>query len=192
MEKIRVDAGKNNNDLTAAPDSDLCAVLMMGFSWLISVLSVSFCCSDQLHVSNDKSSSIDCFECLKFMQGSCVCREREVGIVLLMCIVPRFQAFIVLTFHNCVGNVCVCVCFRYMVTPVMTVFFPLFLRYELRIRYLPKGFLNQFAEDKPTLNYFYQQVGEGALAASQHPPVPLVSERLHQMESVCVCDGHRL
>uniref|UniRef100_A0A8C2PUC4 Focal adhesion kinase 1 n=1 Tax=Cyprinus carpio TaxID=7962 RepID=A0A8C2PUC4_CYPCA len=31
-------------------------------------------------------------------------------------------------------------------------------RYELRIRYLPKAFLNQFAEDKPTLNYFYQQV----------------------------------
>ncbi|XP_048059107.1 protein tyrosine kinase 2aa isoform X8 [Megalobrama amblycephala] len=31
-------------------------------------------------------------------------------------------------------------------------------RYELRIRYLPKGFLNQFAEDKPTLSYFYQQV----------------------------------
>ncbi|XP_067282522.1 protein tyrosine kinase 2aa isoform X9 [Pseudorasbora parva] len=31
-------------------------------------------------------------------------------------------------------------------------------RYELRIRYLPKGFLSQFAEDKPTLNYFYQQV----------------------------------
>ncbi|XP_026886691.2 protein tyrosine kinase 2aa isoform X8 [Electrophorus electricus] len=31
-------------------------------------------------------------------------------------------------------------------------------RYELRIRYLPKGFLNQFIEDKPTLNYFYQQV----------------------------------
>ncbi|XP_058877249.1 focal adhesion kinase 1-like isoform X3 [Acipenser ruthenus] len=31
-------------------------------------------------------------------------------------------------------------------------------RYELRIRYLPKGFLNQFTEDKPTLNYFYQQV----------------------------------
>ncbi|XP_030644261.1 focal adhesion kinase 1 isoform X1 [Chanos chanos] len=31
-------------------------------------------------------------------------------------------------------------------------------RYELRIRYLPKGFLNQFSEDKPTLNYFYQQV----------------------------------
>ncbi|XP_031442490.1 protein tyrosine kinase 2aa isoform X15 [Clupea harengus] len=31
-------------------------------------------------------------------------------------------------------------------------------RYELRIRYLPKGYLNQFAEDKPTLNYFYQQV----------------------------------
>uniref|UniRef100_A0A8B9KJR7 non-specific protein-tyrosine kinase n=1 Tax=Astyanax mexicanus TaxID=7994 RepID=A0A8B9KJR7_ASTMX len=30
--------------------------------------------------------------------------------------------------------------------------------YELRIRYLPKGFLNQFTEDKPTLNYFYQQV----------------------------------
>nr|XP_030731773.1 focal adhesion kinase 1 isoform X6 [Globicephala melas] len=32
------------------------------------------------------------------------------------------------------------------------------LRYELRIRYLPKGFLNQFTEDKPTLNFFYQQV----------------------------------
>ncbi|XP_056335550.1 protein tyrosine kinase 2aa isoform X4 [Danio aesculapii] len=31
-------------------------------------------------------------------------------------------------------------------------------RYELRIRYLPKGFLTQFTEDKPTLNYFYQQV----------------------------------
>ncbi|XP_077937569.1 protein tyrosine kinase 2aa isoform X8 [Gasterosteus aculeatus] len=31
-------------------------------------------------------------------------------------------------------------------------------RYELRIRYLPKGFVQQFTEDKPTLNYFYQQV----------------------------------
>ncbi|XP_056597841.1 protein tyrosine kinase 2aa isoform X4 [Triplophysa dalaica] len=31
-------------------------------------------------------------------------------------------------------------------------------RYELRVRYLPKGFLNRFTEDKPTLNYFYQQV----------------------------------
>ncbi|XP_044308765.1 focal adhesion kinase 1 isoform X9 [Varanus komodoensis] len=30
--------------------------------------------------------------------------------------------------------------------------------YELRIRYLPKGFLNQYIEDKPTLNFFYQQV----------------------------------
>uniref|UniRef100_A0A4W5JVH4 non-specific protein-tyrosine kinase n=1 Tax=Hucho hucho TaxID=62062 RepID=A0A4W5JVH4_9TELE len=30
--------------------------------------------------------------------------------------------------------------------------------YELRIRYLPKGFLHHFSEDKPTLNYFYQQV----------------------------------
>uniref|UniRef100_A0A7N4NSD3 Focal adhesion kinase 1 n=1 Tax=Sarcophilus harrisii TaxID=9305 RepID=A0A7N4NSD3_SARHA len=30
-------------------------------------------------------------------------------------------------------------------------------KYELRIRYLPKGFLNQFTEDKPTLNFFYQQ-----------------------------------
>ncbi|ROI69399.1 Focal adhesion kinase 1 [Anabarilius grahami] len=65
-------------------------------------------------------------------------------------------------------------------------------RYELRIRYLPKCFLNQFAEDKPTLNYFYQQVGEGALAASQHPPIPLVSERLHQMESVCVKNDYML
>ncbi|KAL0985282.1 hypothetical protein UPYG_G00154970 [Umbra pygmaea] len=31
-------------------------------------------------------------------------------------------------------------------------------RYELRIRYLPKGFLSHFSEDKPTLNYFYHQV----------------------------------
>ncbi|XP_023579741.1 focal adhesion kinase 1 isoform X1 [Octodon degus] len=31
-------------------------------------------------------------------------------------------------------------------------------KYELRIRYLPKGFLNQFTKDKPTLNFFYQQV----------------------------------
>ncbi|XP_034017166.1 focal adhesion kinase 1-like isoform X12 [Thalassophryne amazonica] len=31
-------------------------------------------------------------------------------------------------------------------------------RYELRIRYLPKGFVRQFTEDKPTLNYFYHQV----------------------------------
>uniref|UniRef100_A0A4W4GKT6 non-specific protein-tyrosine kinase n=1 Tax=Electrophorus electricus TaxID=8005 RepID=A0A4W4GKT6_ELEEL len=31
-------------------------------------------------------------------------------------------------------------------------------RYELRIRYLPKGFLKQFADDQPTLNYFYHQV----------------------------------
>ncbi|XP_048880968.1 LOW QUALITY PROTEIN: focal adhesion kinase 1-like [Brienomyrus brachyistius] len=31
-------------------------------------------------------------------------------------------------------------------------------RYELRIRYLPKGYLTQFMEDRPTLNYFYQQV----------------------------------
>ncbi|KAM4688428.1 focal adhesion kinase 1 isoform 5-T5 [Discoglossus pictus] len=31
-------------------------------------------------------------------------------------------------------------------------------KYDLRIRYLPKGYLNQFTEDKPTLNFFYQQV----------------------------------
>uniref|UniRef100_A0A8C6SVP7 Focal adhesion kinase 1 n=1 Tax=Neogobius melanostomus TaxID=47308 RepID=A0A8C6SVP7_9GOBI len=31
-------------------------------------------------------------------------------------------------------------------------------RYELRIRYLPKGFIQQFTDDKPTLNYFYHQV----------------------------------
>ncbi|XP_078123263.1 protein tyrosine kinase 2aa isoform X3 [Sander vitreus] len=31
-------------------------------------------------------------------------------------------------------------------------------RYELRIRYLPKCFVQQFTEDKPTLNYFYHQV----------------------------------
>uniref|UniRef100_A0AAY4BX80 FERM domain-containing protein n=1 Tax=Denticeps clupeoides TaxID=299321 RepID=A0AAY4BX80_9TELE len=31
-------------------------------------------------------------------------------------------------------------------------------RYELRIRYLPKGFLSRFREDQATLSYFYQQV----------------------------------
>uniref|UniRef100_A0A452SF87 Focal adhesion kinase 1 n=1 Tax=Ursus americanus TaxID=9643 RepID=A0A452SF87_URSAM len=41
---------------------------------------------------------------------------------------------------------------------LIVLFCELFFRYELRIRYLPKGFLNQFTEDKPTLNFFYQQV----------------------------------
>uniref|UniRef100_A0A8D2ZMU4 Focal adhesion kinase 1 n=1 Tax=Scophthalmus maximus TaxID=52904 RepID=A0A8D2ZMU4_SCOMX len=31
-------------------------------------------------------------------------------------------------------------------------------RYELRIRYLPKGYLSHFSEDKPSLNYLYHQV----------------------------------
>ncbi|XP_034467476.1 focal adhesion kinase 1-like isoform X14 [Hippoglossus hippoglossus] len=31
-------------------------------------------------------------------------------------------------------------------------------RYELRIRYLPKGYLSHFCEDKPSLNYLYHQV----------------------------------
>uniref|UniRef100_A0A3Q3FGA6 non-specific protein-tyrosine kinase n=1 Tax=Kryptolebias marmoratus TaxID=37003 RepID=A0A3Q3FGA6_KRYMA len=31
-------------------------------------------------------------------------------------------------------------------------------RYELRIRYLPKNFVQQFTEDKPSLNCFYHQV----------------------------------
>lgn len=43
-------------------------------------------------------------------------------------------------------------------------------RYELRIRYLPKGFLNQFIEDKPTLNYFYHQVSLLAQAGSPEAP----------------------
>ncbi|XP_037120738.1 focal adhesion kinase 1-like isoform X9 [Syngnathus acus] len=37
-------------------------------------------------------------------------------------------------------------------------------RYELRIRYLPKNFLQQFTEDKPTLNYFYHQVKNDYMA----------------------------
>ncbi|XP_064201963.1 focal adhesion kinase 1-like isoform X5 [Anguilla rostrata] len=41
-------------------------------------------------------------------------------------------------------------------------------RYELRIRYLPKGFLSQFAEDKPTLNYFYQQVKNDFMLEMAH------------------------
>lgn len=32
------------------------------------------------------------------------------------------------------------------------------LRYELRMRYLPKGYLSHFSEDKPSLNYLYHQV----------------------------------
>ncbi|XP_026148816.1 focal adhesion kinase 1-like isoform X6 [Mastacembelus armatus] len=31
-------------------------------------------------------------------------------------------------------------------------------RYELRMRYLPKGYLSHFSEDKPSLNYLYHQV----------------------------------
>lgn len=31
-------------------------------------------------------------------------------------------------------------------------------RYELRMRYLPKGYLSHFTEDKPSLNYLYHQV----------------------------------
>ncbi|XP_077598939.1 protein tyrosine kinase 2aa isoform X9 [Stigmatopora nigra] len=37
-------------------------------------------------------------------------------------------------------------------------------RYELRIRYLPKGFVQQFTEDKPTLSYFYHQVKNDYMA----------------------------
>ncbi|XP_061617170.1 protein tyrosine kinase 2aa isoform X5 [Phyllopteryx taeniolatus] len=37
-------------------------------------------------------------------------------------------------------------------------------RYELRIRYLPKGFVQHFTEDKPTLNYFYHQVKNDYMA----------------------------
>ncbi|KPP57368.1 hypothetical protein Z043_124920, partial [Scleropages formosus] len=41
--------------------------------------------------------------------------------------------------------------------------------YELRIRYLPKGFLNKFTEDKPTLNFFYHQVrNDYMLAMADH------------------------
>uniref|UniRef100_A0A3Q3W5E1 Focal adhesion kinase 1 n=1 Tax=Mola mola TaxID=94237 RepID=A0A3Q3W5E1_MOLML len=31
-------------------------------------------------------------------------------------------------------------------------------RYELRMRYLPKGYLSHFSEDRPSLNYLYHQV----------------------------------
>ncbi|XP_013873238.1 focal adhesion kinase 1 isoform X3 [Austrofundulus limnaeus] len=31
-------------------------------------------------------------------------------------------------------------------------------RYELRVRYFPKGYLSHFSEDKPSLNYLYHQV----------------------------------
>ncbi|XP_061521366.1 protein tyrosine kinase 2aa isoform X8 [Phycodurus eques] len=37
-------------------------------------------------------------------------------------------------------------------------------RYELRIRYLPKGFVQHFTEDKPTLNFFYHQVKNDYMA----------------------------
>lgn len=34
-----------------------------------------------------------------------------------------------------------------------------FIRYDLRIRYIPSDFLEKLKEDKTTLLYFYQQVG---------------------------------
>lgn len=34
----------------------------------------------------------------------------------------------------------------------------LFARYELRMRYFPKGYLSHFSEDRPSLNYLYHQV----------------------------------
>uniref|UniRef100_A0A3B5MBJ8 non-specific protein-tyrosine kinase n=1 Tax=Xiphophorus couchianus TaxID=32473 RepID=A0A3B5MBJ8_9TELE len=36
-------------------------------------------------------------------------------------------------------------------------------RYELRIRYFPKGYLSHFSEDKPSLNYLYHQMPGNAL-----------------------------
>lgn len=35
---------------------------------------------------------------------------------------------------------------------------PLLPRYELRMRYFPKGYLSHFSEDRPSLNYLYHQV----------------------------------
>uniref|UniRef100_A0A4W5K1V2 FERM domain-containing protein n=1 Tax=Hucho hucho TaxID=62062 RepID=A0A4W5K1V2_9TELE len=45
-----------------------------------------------------------------------------------------------------------------LVSTKLTIWHFFLHRYELRIRYLPKAFLNHFSEDKPTLNYFYHQV----------------------------------
>uniref|UniRef100_A0A4W3H1L4 FERM domain-containing protein n=1 Tax=Callorhinchus milii TaxID=7868 RepID=A0A4W3H1L4_CALMI len=39
-------------------------------------------------------------------------------------------------------------------------------RYDLRIRYLPKNFMESFTQDRTTLLYFYQQV------STPHPSTP--------------------
>lgn len=41
------------------------------------------------------------------------------------------------------------------------------LRYELRMRYLPKGYLSHFSEDKPSLNYLYHQVRQHQLLVTE-------------------------
>ncbi|KAG7249261.1 hypothetical protein CRUP_035032, partial [Coryphaenoides rupestris] len=46
------------------------------------------------------------------------------------------------------------------------------LPYELRMRYLPKGYLSHFSEDKPSLNYLYHQdcisLGSGEPSSGDH------------------------
>uniref|UniRef100_A0A8C1SZ49 Protein tyrosine kinase 2aa n=1 Tax=Cyprinus carpio TaxID=7962 RepID=A0A8C1SZ49_CYPCA len=59
-------------------------------------------------------------------------------------------------------------------------------RYELRIRYLPNAFLNQFAEDKPTLNYFYQQVKNDYMLETADLVEQEVALKLGCLEIRCV------
>lgn len=51
-----------------------------------------------------------------------------------------------------------------------------FSRYELRMRYFPKGYLSHFSEDRPSLNYLYHQVTA---------QTPLATPLLHWSQTLC-------
>ena len=75
--------------------------------------------------------------------GNCFCRSDR-------CVCLRLCGFI-LYLVRCVTAICG-------------------FRYELRMRYLPKGYLSHFSEDKPSLNYLYHQVSYGyRLALTRYP-----------------------
>lgn len=65
-------------------------------------------------------------------------------IVIFLKMSMTMSAHVCRLYHNSESSIQITLCFS--------------LRYELRIRYLPKSFLNQFTEDPPALNYFYHQV----------------------------------
>lgn len=76
-------------------------------------------------------------------------------IVIFLKMSMRMSAHVCRLYHNNESSIQITLCFS--------------LRYELRIRYLPKSFLNQFTEDPPALNYFYHQVSAYTCSStSQH------------------------